>query len=734
MAIGVVIFPWALAQPTTYDALDPKLVFVSAAPGASADLSGSRGVLTATQGARVRVDVLTTLDDFSAELSTVVQKDDSTMPSNTDATPFEARFWYPASNTSINLRFAPGGRRQIIGSIFDGHEERLVTILGTYQVGSTYRLFMDWHKGSSASFRLVFPNTASVNYTVDRTSGLKLFDERFVNLSIDSISAGGEQRAEVSAFNFTVPPQTAFSSKASDLRLLVVTAAIVVWFVAYLAYQLWAGWNSRVGRQPSIERRNRAPLNTTVILRTIAIGVAGLVLVVAAYALLAPVDGLPYDRLAQESYAYVSDQYGLAALYERTAYIPDAAVRGGYAPWSNPPFAYPPAMAYPYWIIGHAWELIRGPISPMHDRSFQAFWKLAFSLFVLVNAGVIFAIFKSARGTLWALFGVAVYALNPAIVFDAAGWGETEAIVTSALLISAFGFVTGKPRLGWSAVIVGALIKQTALFAVPIMAIYSLKRYGVRQSLIGGATGLLVGFSIVSPLIFIGYHPATIYRSVVAQLLNFANPVSSYASTDTFSVWTLVTWVQGLHGFDRIWAPYPLMLGGIKFSTLGSVGFLATMLVLLWTLWGIRPANLTNEPLFLAIAAVLCAYVAFSTVASARYLLLALPFLILGLINSAAGTRLWMIGGLTAIAFISMYGVLMEIAVRGDWPVYFGLGNPSTNSFSHAAYQLYTSDAVITVLALVLLLILEVLLVRLGSFAGRDTLVLKRDMTPLTQS
>jgi len=310
---------------------------------------------------------------------------------------------------------------------------------------------------------------------------------------------------------------------------------------------------------------------------------------------------------------------------------------------------------------------------------------------------------------------VALYVVNPAVVFDAVGWGETEAIVTTALLVAALGFVTGRSRLGWSALVVAILLKQTALFALPVMAVFSVKKFGWAKTLEGGAWGGLAGFCIFAPLVLAGYHPATIYKSIFAQVLNFANPTPVYASSDTYSIWTVVNGFTGLHGFDRIWAPYALQVGGVGFSTLGMVAFLAVMLAVVWMLWRAPADRLTNEMLYLSLSAVLVSYVVFSTLASARYLLLALPFLLLGLARASWRSRAWMIGGLTFISFLSMYGVLMQIAVRGEWPSYFGLGNPSTNVFSNIVYQLYTSDIVITVLGLVMLVLAEALVVRLSS-------------------
>jgi Gpi18-like mannosyltransferase len=721
VACAVVLAPWHLSSSSVYDALDPNLLHVQTVGDAHADLAGGRALMTTPPSSSASLHVVTTLDDFAAAFNVNVQQTDSTGPSIVPAIPLQARLWFPSSGSSIILRFGSDPRHEVIAiaTNSDGQVDGAVTVLGTYDLGTTYRVIVNWRKGSVGSFEFVPPDGAGTTYRVDRSSGLVLFDDRFVDLTLDSVATGGNQRIEISKFDLVIPPQTSFASKASDPRLTIVTFVIVAWFLAFASYH---GLHWLLGRRKEPEREHgkiqRWGLSP---MRALAVGVPSVLIVIAAYAALAPVDGHPYDRLAQESYAYVSDSYGLGSLYERTSYIPDAVVHGGQGSWSSPPFAYPPVMAYPYWLIGRAWHLAQGPIVPMQNRAFQVFWKLAFALFVLVNAAIVFYVSARARGPRWALFAAGLYALNPAMVFDAAGWGETEAIVVTALLVSTLGFVSGRPRLGWSSLVLAILLKQSALFALPAMAIYSLKKYGLQRTVTGGSFGLLVGFAAVSPLIFLGYQPATIYKSVFAQILNFATPTPIYASSDTFSIWTLVNGIRGLHGFSRIWAPYALQIAGVSFSAAGTVIFLLVVAAILWMLWRTRPERLSNEVLLLSVSGVLIAYVAFSTVASARYLLLAVPLLILVLARSPSRIVLATIGGLSIIAFISMYGVLMEIAVRGDWPIFYGLGNPTTNPLSGAIYQAYTSDVTITVLAVVLLVILQVLMVRLNGATGGTT-------------
>jgi len=91
---------------------------------------------------------------------------------------------------------------------------------------------------------------------------------------------------------------------------------------------------------------------------------------------------------------------------------------------------------------------------------------------------------------------------------------------------------------------------------------------------------------------------------------------------------------------------------------------------------------------------------------------------------------LWLVLGIiTATSLLSMYGLFMVIAARGDWPSFFGLGSPTSNPLSGAIHWIYTSDVFITIFACLLLLAVLALLgevIHLG--LRRDPSMSKRQM------
>jgi hypothetical protein len=384
-------------------------------------------------------------------------------------------------------------------------------------------------------------------------------------------------------------------------------------------------------------------------------------------------------------------------------------------------------MAYPYYFVGQVWHFFHRPIVPLDDRLFQAFWKLFFASFILVAGGLTYylAVRVNQVRTRVALIAAGFLVLNPAVVFDAAVWGESDAILSVALLLTALGFLRERPKLGWSALIISLLLKQTALFIVPAFVIFALRKFGIRRSLIDACFASVVGFVFISPVILAGYHPNVAYLATVAQFKFFALPQSTWVSGDTFSVWTLFTGFHGLHGLDRLWPPYPIGIAGINLSlgTLGSILFAAVVLIGLVLLWRAPIVRLNHDALFSAAALFVVANVLFSTKASARYLTLALPFVLLSFSLPITIGKLRVPSILTAISFISMYGLFAVIAVRQEWPNFYGIGNPSNNALTAAIYRIYTSDSVITVSALLLVGIAGALLVALLTGLHRNTAV-----------
>ena len=636
--------------------------------------------------------------------------------------------WHPRRNNAINLEFTGALQPTIAVVSIDGTNSPTTKTLGDYEAGKTYHIALVWKHAQSATFSVKTPEGKNLVYSIDRKSRLGLFDEPFVNLSVGSSAPpGATSTLEIRHVKLIIPAQTRFAQNVSDWRLNVLTWAIVLWLLAYVAAYVithnWGHWSALLRWRTTVVR--------ALSWRTVAI-LAGLGALCALYAAAAIVDGHPFDRLSQESAAYVIDQYGVGTIYGRTSAIPDSAIRGGSGPWSPAEFVYPPGMVNFFIGVGKTWQLVHGSIVPMADRNYYVFWKFAFALFIAVSAGLILSISRRTNGgtPAWAWLLTGLFALSPAVIFDVAVWGQSNGLLLAILLLAVLGLVTDRPKLMWSAIVVAVLVKQTALLVVPLVALFALRRHGVRQSLTSAAFGAAVGFAFIAPTILAGYSPATAYQTVIGKVADFGTPLTAYNTTvslDTFPIWVVLTAFQNLHGIDRLWtSDHTTIAGlGVTYATAGLILFLAVFVIAARVTWkASRTETRSYQHLFLAIALVVVAYVSLNTRTSGHYLILAVPFLLLGLPRAAPLRAFWKLAAVSTIALLSEYGIFMFIAAKGEWPNFYVLGSPTTNAFSGLVYRIYTSDIFITLFAGLMLFVVYRLLVEVATQPGRKLTML----------
>jgi hypothetical protein len=641
--------------------------------------------------------------------------------------PATISLWHPRKYNAVNLEFTSSLQPKIAVVTQDSGSPSLAKELADYEAGQTYHITLVWKHGHSALFRIKTPEAKTLFYAIDRQSGLGLFDEPFVNLSVGTSAPPGVTNSlEIRHVKLMIPSQTRFAQTVSDWRLTVLTGLIVIWLTAYAATYLFLHvgvgstlrtWFATAGG------RLKQPRNAA-----IAVAIVGLSSLYAASTI---IDGHPFDRLSQESAAYVIDQYGVGALYGRTSVVPDSIVRGGTGPWSPAEFVYPPGMANFFIVVGKTWQLFNHAPAPLGSQLYTSFWKFAFAIFVLVAAGLIFAISRRTNGGWrnWALLLAGLFAISPALVFDVAVWGQSNGLLLAILLLATLALVLNRPQLMWSAIVVAVLVKQTALLVAPLIVLFALRRYGLRRSLTYAAFGIVVGFVFIAPSLFAGYSPATSVMTTIGKLADFGTPLTPYNTTvsaDTFPIWVVLTGMRSFHGIDRLWTTdretVPLL--GMSYSSAGLVLFILIALIAAWAVWreAGRPTP-SYQRLFVSIALVVVAYVSLNTRTSGHYLILAIPFILLGLPRAAPVSAFWKLAAVSGLALISEYGLFMFIAAKGEWPNFAVLGSPSTNTFSALVYAIYTYDGFITLFAVLMFLVMVRLLLEVATDLRRRVMV-----------
>jgi hypothetical protein len=648
--------------------------------------------------------------------------------------PVSINLWYPSDPTAVALQFSDVNKPTILIATTTA-KDTSAAILGEYVSGNTYHVDVSWHHGLKATFRVTTPATSQLTYSVERSSGLAIFNEPFVNLSIAASPAGPDTSSiAIANYQLTIPSETRFATNVSDSRLVWLTWIVVGWFVVSMV-----ALGIRRRRWPS-----RPHLTSTVFGRMRPnsrwlIGLLGLSALGALCILAAQLDGHPFDHLSQGSAAYVIGQYGLGALYGRTSAIPDAIIRGGTVPWNPAEFVYPPGLAYFFVAVAEGWRTVIGAISPMGDRSFYVFWKVCFAAFILVDTLLVYAVSNRTSGSRkWALIIAGAFALNPATIFDAPIWGQSNALLLAPVLAAILSLLAGRSRLMWTFLVISLLTKQTALLMAPFIAIFALRQFGLRRTFVDGAFGVVSGFVFISPFILAGYSPATAIYTTVGKLVDFGTPFTNYTtqvSADTFPIWVLFTGFAGLHGHDRLWASDHAQVAGLTYATAGLLLYLAIAAIGAWGAW--RAARLGTPghlKLFGVMAMVIVGYVSLNTRTSGHYLTLAIPFLLLCLPRSVPVIAFSKVAVVATSAVISMYGLFMFIAAKGEWPNFAGFGSPSTNVLSGAVYSIYTSDLFITLFAAALLYVLIQLVLEVTAMPANRLALVAAAASPPTRA
>lgn len=620
--------------------------------------------------------------------------------------PADVRLWFPAHGNTMSLQFVSGSQRDIAVVLVDSHGTRTQD-LGTYQLDQTYHVSVRWSQASSAEFAVTNPAGEVLRYVISRSSGFDLFTDPFVNFSV-SASAPPHATTGLTLRNVTlaVPDTTRFSSRPSDPEIAWIALTALI----YLALQLLIAIGRGRSSQTTVAKRARSRKRVVL---TLALGSIVCASLVGVYFASSLVDGHPFDRLSQGSALYVINGYGLGALYQRTALIPDAAIRGGTVPWSPAEFVYPPGMANFFVLVGSIWRWLGGNLDPIGNRAFYDYWKFCYALFLLPDAALIYAILRrldpSRAAWRWAM--TLGFAFNPAMIFDTAVWGQSNALLLTPLLVAAYAVVARKPKLMWAALLIAVTIKQTALLIAPVLIVFALREFGFRRNVDGLAFGLIAAFAFMSPALFAGYAPSTLVLTTAGKLIDFGTPLTHYTtqvSADTFPVWVIFTGLAGLHGHDRLWASDAAFVPNlhITYADAGLVIFGFAVVIALLAAWR---AGRRDSPafryLFVATAVVSVAYVSFNTRTSGHYLTLAIPFLLMGLRPSLVPVGAWRVVAVSAVVLMSEYGLFMFIAANGEWPYFAVLGSPTSNSVSQTIFRLYVSDSVITFLSALLLVV-----------------------------
>ncbi|WP_456487973.1 glycosyltransferase 87 family protein [Candidatus Alkanophaga liquidiphilum] len=364
-----------------------------------------------------------------------------------------------------------------------------------------------------------------------------------------------------------------------------------------------------------------------------------------------PLDGYYIDMNDFKIWFHVAAEHPFS-FYERT--------------WSD----YPPFNVYVFWLFGS----IAAALNLWGLPHFVV--KLPANIFDVATAALIFAMLRrSSDDERLAVFATAAYAFNPAIIFEAAVWGQMDAIYTFFAVLSFFLVLKGRLELSAASFAVAVLTKPQSVVALPPLLIYVARRFfsvARRRKFVLRLTLSAFVFVAVCLLLVVPFVPPHGSGRLADRLANvpeFLNEIYTegyecypYTSINAYNIWALF-----LGGF---WRPDGQKFLWLSYRTYGVLMFCMLVVIVLFSLWRRLPKD-EDEKLaeveILAFSTFLMFFSFFMTMTRMheRYLFPAFAFLALALWRRAS----WAIyAGLTVTFFFNLCYVLRVLNAKSFIP------------------------------------------------------------------
>jgi Gpi18-like mannosyltransferase len=212
---------------------------------------------------------------------------------------------------------------------------------------------------------------------------------------------------------------------------------------------------------------------------------------------------------------------------------------------------YPPFNIYFFWVFG----LLANSLSLFGTSLFTYVMKLPSNLFDMATAFLIFAFVRKRLDFKMALLATALYAFTPAVVFNAAVWGQFDAIYTFFLVLSLMLALASKPELSAVTFALGILTKPQSVALLPLIAFLIFKKHGLRRFLTSLVAAIATVFVVIIP--FEWSNPVTF----LANIYFGAYGGYAYTSVNAFNLWAL----------GGLWMPETPVLFAIGWILFGAL-------------------------------------------------------------------------------------------------------------------------------------------------------------------
>ena len=184
---------------------------------------------------------------------------------------------------------------------------------------------------------------------------------------------------------------------------------------------------------------------------------------------------------------------------------------------------YPPFNVYIFWFFGS--------LANASGIGIANIVKWVPNLFDLATAVLIYWFVRKQSSFKLALTATAFYAFNPAVIFNAAVWGQYDAIYTFFLVLSLMLALRSKPKLSAAVFAIAILTKPQGIALAPLLIYLIFRKNGIKNLLISVAAFAATVFVVILP--FEWSNPVTF----LSKIYFGAYSGYQYTSINAFNLW-----------------------------------------------------------------------------------------------------------------------------------------------------------------------------------------------------
>jgi Gpi18-like mannosyltransferase len=254
--------------------------------------------------------------------------------------------------------------------------------------------------------------------------------------------------------------------------------------------------------------------------------------------LLFSLQGYPIDTNDFISWFNTAAEHGIRPFYSVAGYVD-----------------YPPFNVYIFWAFGSLANAL--------GVSMASMIKFVPNLFDLATAGLIYVFVRKQATFKVALVSTALYAFNPAVIYNTAVWGQFDAVYTFFLILSLMLALKSKPIPSAVIFALGLLTKPQGIALLPLVALLIYKKNGWKQLAYSVLAFTATVFLVVLPFEGIG-------NPVTFLIKNYSTGYMYYnvTSVNAFNLWGLFAlWMKDGYLFFVGWA----LFGAVAVFTLYMV-------------------------------------------------------------------------------------------------------------------------------------------------------------------